>query len=345
MSGMRVGFEARWRDWAELLDRPPAAEWVLGRDPGCDVQINHASVAPAHAQVILRRGRFILMAQGPHTVRVGSTEIRAPVVLGSGEAFSLGEVEVRVGEVLGPTRAEVEGAAGPVLREWAPQGGLRCFERRGGGEAYWATEGPQGPSLTPLADGALWTRDLPAGVRLASVMHRLEDGSLGLPAEVAVVLIAELGRVLRSHQRTAGPHGGLSPQTVHVGQGGQVALLAAHPGQPVDEAYVSPERRFGGPASRSDDAFCFASLGIALLRACQGPAPTWAPLSALLQSDPARRSVDVVGAAGQVRAAAQACGLDPSAQHLARVARLLCAERVQPLLRAGISDASGRPDG
>ncbi len=331
MRAMRVAVQVAWRHAVERAELHPAEAWSIGRDRSCSVVVDHPSVAAHHAQVILRRGRFIVCPRGPLSIRHAGTEIRAPVALNAQDEFQLGDITVSLFEPTGPTWAELRPILGPVQREWSTGADLRIFDLGGGLEGYAAALAPSQTHTQAVASAQVWRGDLKPGVRLRAIMRRMEDDSLKLLPEVAVALIGQIGTVLQRLHET-GPVGGVGPDTVHLGQDGQVQLLRAGPCGPQDEAYQSPERRLGGPVSRHDDAYAFASLGIRLLRLCGGPDEAWSALSPLLQSAPQRRSLGLQQAAVQVRRLAEGGGLDATAAHLARAVRLIWAQRGPVLL-------------
>lgn len=331
MLSMRVGVQVASRDVVERAELPPAEAWSIGRDRSCSIVVDHASVSPQHAQVILRRGRFIVCPRGPLSIRHRGAEIRAPVALHAQDEFRLGDISVSLYTPTGPTWAELQPILGPVRREWRTGAALRIFDLGGGLEGYSAPEAPSQVQAQPLGAVHVWRSDLRPGVRLRAVLRRMEDGSLKLLPEVAVALIGQIGHVLQG-LHAQGPVGGIGPDTVHLCQDGQVQLFNAGPCGPQDEAYQSPERRLGGPVSRQDDAFAYGSLGIRLLRLCGGPDEAWSALSPLLQSAPQRRSLALQQAAEDVRRLAEGGGLDATAAHLARAVRVVWAERGPVLL-------------
>lgn len=328
---MGLGLSAAWRDWAERLDLA-GTEWTLGSHPGCDVRVRHPSVAAEHAQVLLRRDRCLVRPAGAASVLVDDQPIRAPVALAPGQVFRLGDVDLRVDPQPGPPRAQIADVVGALVREWGARGGVRRFEAADGAELCWAESPPPRGPAWPVGGGFAWTFAVPPGVRLRSLLARLDGGAIALPGEVAVVVVAQLGAAVTAFHRAYGPHGSVGADAVALGLGGEVALVPPGPGAPPEEAFMSPERRFGAAPTRPDDAFAFASLGVRLLRVCGAPPAAWAPLTPLLQSDPRRRSVDVKGASAALRARAEAHGLDATARHVARPVKLLAAERAAPLL-------------
>ncbi len=305
--------------------------WSLGSSSACDIQIAHHSVAPIHAELTLRRGRFLLRGTATGRVARAGARLQGPVVMAFGEGFQPGAVTVEVRTQPGPPIADLKPHAGRLGR-LSTDRPFRCYDAEHG-EVCWAPYAPPGVVGLGVGSGQIWYQPFPEGVRLKALLDRLQDASLGPPAELAVVFVAELGRGLVAHHKIFGPHGSLGPQSVHLGVRGEVSLMPA----PLDIgpaiAWMSPERAHGGPPSLGDDAFAFASLSMNLLRACGAPTGIWGPLSRLLQVDPGRRNADIMAVVGHVRARAEAAGLDASAQHLARVVRLLAADQRELLLR------------
>lgn len=340
----RVRFRAAGRDRVEQLE-VEGAQWSLGSGPEATVRVHHRAVAPLHAEVLLRRDRFIVRPAGHGTVAVDGHPIRAPRVLAPGETFTLGDLALSVTPAPGPPIAVLaEGAAREL--DWPEPG--RRFLLAAGGELAWAPADPTwatameagaaaGPGLAEAAfvGAGRWREALPPGVRLAELMARLAWGDLGLPPEVAVAVLGQLAEALTTLHAGFGPHGALTPDFIHLGERGQVLVVRPPPGLRAPEPWLSPEGRFGAAPSVEDDAFALASLGVSLLRATGAPSEAYAPLTPLLQSDPGRRATDLQAATETLRRRVEGAGLDATAAHLARPVRLLLGERTQPLLTRG----------
>jgi hypothetical protein len=339
----RVRFRAAGRDRVEHLE-VEGSEWAVGA--GAEAAVRLAWGPPVAAEVLVRRGQYILRPAGPAAVTVEGAPVRAPRVLAPEEAFVVGALSLSLAPVAGPPVQDLAALLGPFERELAWPGPGRRFALRAGGEAGWAPGegaapvGAAGPGLAearavPGLGGAGWLEALPPGVRLAELLARLEYGDVGLPPEVAVALIGQLSLALATLHAAFGPHGALTPGFIHLGAQGQVFVVRPPPGARAEEPWLSPEGRFGAGPSVADDAFALASLGVKLLLATGAPAEALAPLTPLLQSDPERRATDLEAATWALRRRVEGAGLDATAAHLARPVRLLLAERSKPLLSWG----------
>lgn len=345
MTGARLRAACRGR--VEIVE-VSGTQWRVGAGGDVDVRLGHASVAEHHADLLERRGRYVVRPAPRARVVVDGEIAGAPFVLDPTRGCQLGEVTLDVAPPAPETeaiRAHLRGEA----RELAPGRAGRRF-RDEAGEVCWmpaadpawsarfarALDGApglaeaDGPWAT--AGGWTWRERLPEGVRLAALWSRLEAGALRLPPEAAVALIGQLGDALDALHTRFGPHGGLSPEAVHLGARGEVRLVRPGPGAALVSGWTAPERRTGGPASAADDAFALASLAVTLLSRCGASTEAWAPFTACLQSDPERRALDARAAAEACRARAEAQGLDPTSVHLGRAVRLLVAERRNPLI-------------
>lgn len=305
-------------------------DWHLGSSSSCDIQLAHPSVVAQHAQLMLRRGRFLLRGTSSGTVARSGDRVQGPVVLAQSDSCQLGAVTIRVASQAGPRLAQLAALTGDLGRQRG-QSRLRSYAAESG-EVYWAPCAPRGVVGLAVGEGQLWHQPMPTGVRLQALLNRVQDESLRLPGELAVVFVSQLAAALSRYHRAHGAHGAVGPSLIHLGTNGSVCLVAAPIELGPDPGWLSPERAYGSGASRQDDAFTFASLSMHLLRICQTPTHTWGPLTRLLQVDPARRALDVTEAAAEVRARSEALGLDPTAQHLARAVRLLAAEQRDLLL-------------
>jgi pSer/pThr/pTyr-binding forkhead associated (FHA) protein len=87
----------------------PAGETILGRDPGCGIWINVASVSGRHARIVVRgRTAGIEDLQSTNGTFVGGARIRERVNLRDGDIVRLGEVAVTFGASGGRVVARTE---------------------------------------------------------------------------------------------------------------------------------------------------------------------------------------------------------------------------------------------
>jgi len=89
------------RFWVVVNDKTvvlPAGETVIGRDPGCGVWVNVASVSGRHARIVVRgRAATIEDLQSTNGTFVRGARIRDRVDLHDGDVVRLGEVPITFG--------------------------------------------------------------------------------------------------------------------------------------------------------------------------------------------------------------------------------------------------------
>ncbi|MCK6546850.1 FHA domain-containing protein kinase [Myxococcota bacterium] len=363
---VRVRVEYRGRVELHEVEGPDVE---LGRDRRADVVLHHESVAPRHARLMLRRGRLILADLG--LAKQGTTRGRerlfAPVALAEGEPFGVGEVSLAAWSVApgdeGLSQRSIETSSVGVELESADPGARRYRVqlddgaraelaiarpelRRVDAEAWLAKARATGPGrppqLVPLAWWGVHERSpylierLPEGLRLAQLLDGVARGALTLPLEAVVVIIAQLAEAVAAFEQTWGVHGSLDPRMVHLGLEGAVVLLRPGPlatsPRAIEDAYLAPERRFGLPPTPSSDAFALGVLGKAVLgRRRDCPVRLRALCYWLAHVTPTSRPRDLTAIAAELRDAAQAASLDPTAGHVARAVRLLAPNLVRPL--------------
>jgi len=103
---------AEARFWVVVGDRTvvlPAGETILGRDPGCGVWVNVASVSGRHARIVVRgRTASIEDLQSTNGTFVRDARIRDRVDLRDGDTIRLGEVPLTFGASGSRTVARTE---------------------------------------------------------------------------------------------------------------------------------------------------------------------------------------------------------------------------------------------
>ena len=87
----------------------PAGETIVGRDPGCGVWVNVASVSGRHARIVIRgRTAAIEDLQSTNGTFVRGARIRERVDLRDGDTIALGEVPMTFGAAGGRVMARTE---------------------------------------------------------------------------------------------------------------------------------------------------------------------------------------------------------------------------------------------
>jgi DNA-binding winged helix-turn-helix (wHTH) protein len=103
---------AEARFWVVAGDRTvvlPAGETILGRDPGCGIWVNVASVSGRHARIVVRgRTASIEDLQSTNGTFVRDARIRDRVDLRDGDTIRLGEVPLTFGASGSRTVARTE---------------------------------------------------------------------------------------------------------------------------------------------------------------------------------------------------------------------------------------------
>lgn len=349
----------------------------LGRDPRADVVLHHDSVAPRHARLVLRRGRLILADLGlaKQGTSRGRERLLAPVALQPGERFGVGEVSLAAWPVVrgdeGLSGRRVEASVVSAELESADPGARRYRAVLDDGapaelvvarpdlplaaaEAWLARARGTGPGrpphVAPLAGWGVHDRSpylierLPEGLRLAQVLEGVERGTVTLPLEAIVVVIAQLAEAVAAFESTWGVHGALDPRAVHLGLDGGVVLLRPGPlamgPRAIDDGCLAPERRFGEPPETASDAFSLGVLGKSVLaRRRDCPVRIRALCYWLAHVEPTSRPKDLTAVAAELRDAAQAASLDPTAGHVGRVVRLLAPNMARPLCTVRVPSA------
>lgn len=331
---LRLRLECRGRvEFFEL----PGPDVVLGRSEDVDLRIEHPSIAPKHAKVLVRRDRLIVTELGG-VVGVDGERLYAPVTVEPGKPVRLGDLAMSawprseaspIGRTLAGATigAEIDPVTSCTRRFEAWREGVRSEVTLLEAEVSddersawhrWIEQSGQGE----LLPGGGLLEPVPAGVRLSEVLAAADAGRVGLSLEVAVVVARRLAEELVRLHASAGPHAGLIPAAVQLGLDGRVVLRMPGP-RPTDprvhRAYCSPARRMNLVPSVADDAYALA----AVVRRLSGGALDRAvdPFSEVRT----RRAFREAGEA--LRAGTDALGLDPSQAHVARIARLLAPER------------------
>jgi hypothetical protein len=303
----RLRLRARWRDRAELHELP-GPDVIVGSDPSCDLVLDHRSVAPNHAKVLLRRGRVIVadLGRAPTGVTRGIDRLSAPVTLNAGDEVGIGEISLSgfVDEQgpEDPTGFESTALVGSVEID-SPDPETRRFRGRfedRPGELLaigprldvgsWLARAQRLATINAV-DDRIWTafQPLTPGLRLERLLLAVGEGRLALPAEALVVAAVLPGPIDDFRD-------------------------------PRQEAFLAPERRYGQPPTIAADRYG-AGLIARHLVADLGLADD--ALSAFLAEEPADRPTDPRAIADALLARAHAQGLDPTGHHLGRVVQLL----------------------
>ncbi len=352
-----------------------ADDVLLGSGDTADLVIDHRTVAPRHARLLVRRGRLVLVDVGGSGkgVRVGDKTISAPVVLERNQAFELGDVEVSAWIDDEPSLVDERVANHEVLceidsidsctrryRVRSPAGELAEMSVLGRGlgpeliDAWYgrshAASGAGGPHLTAiLAHGAIRERpylieSVPAGVRAAPLLRAVSQSGLRVPAEAVVAIGAQAASAAMANYRSWGPHGAIEPRAIQLGVDGSVTLLRPGPrpqgfDDPVRRPYLSPRRRHGTEAALADDAWSVGRLIADLLGPVlrdDWPRGLAGTLASLSDEAPATRAAALEGVADELIARAHDAGLDPSTRHVGAVARLLAPSVERQLARRNV---------
>ena len=100
------------RFWLVIGDKTlmlPPGETILGRDPGCGIWVNVASVSGRHARIVIRgRTAAIEDLQSTNGTFVRGARIRTRVDLRDGDVVHLGEVPITFGTAGGRMVARTE---------------------------------------------------------------------------------------------------------------------------------------------------------------------------------------------------------------------------------------------
>jgi pSer/pThr/pTyr-binding forkhead associated (FHA) protein len=377
---MLVRFRIECRGRVELHEIEKD-EIDIGRSASCDLTIDHATIAPRHARVLVRRGRLILADLGK--TKIGTTRGRhrvvAPVALGPSETFGLGDVKIAASLVDDSLRsfvgmrilegalvAELETSDRAVRRyrvaltdgdtgelalidEGEAETGLAWFERTRSSRSF----SPHLPELLGLGrfdNRPYLVERVRKGIRLASLLDGIARDTVQPPIETLIATIALVARSVAAMNSAWGPHGAIDPRRVQLGLDGSVLLLrpGPHPSEvgTVADAYVAPERRICSQPTVPGDAFALGVLGKTILhRRSDCPTRIRAICYWLAHVDPARRPRDLEQVAGELQRAAQTAGLDPTFGHVARVARLLSPNLNRPLCTVSRAGADVEPPG
>jgi len=98
-----------WLAIGEKTVMLPAGETIVGRDPGCGVWVNVASVSGRHARIVIRgRTAAIEDLQSTNGTFVRGARIRERVDLRDGDTIALGEVAMTFGAAGGRVMARTE---------------------------------------------------------------------------------------------------------------------------------------------------------------------------------------------------------------------------------------------
>jgi hypothetical protein len=166
---------------------------------------------------------------------------------------------------------------------------------------------------------------VPAGIRLATLIHFLESDRLAVSRELALAVLRRLSESLAFHHDAVGAHGGLVPDAVQLTLDGDVLLLRSgpRPSDPIrDVRWCSEMRRMNLPRTLGDDAFALAQIGAALGGSAIG--------DELARPEDIRTRADFTEWTSRLVALSNRWRVDPSAAHVARVVRLLT-DRGRPL--------------
>jgi hypothetical protein len=295
--------------------------WV-GADGDCDVRLEGRTVLARHASLHERRGEAIVTACGSARVVVRGEVIRAPVVVTGERDVGIAGYALRVAVVpddrsswvgrdteVGRVVAEMGDRERGVRRYLTADGDWEIAEPLGAaGPSWWRRVEAAYPDGRALEGGA-FAAPRPAGRSAAELMYAVERGWLRLPAEALVVVAV---RVLEDLERWGGVHGGVWPERVALGRRGEVRLLPPGPDPeplaPLTDAFSSPARRLKGAESPADDRFALRTLLERLDPS--GRRPAW--LDPALAEGPF-----------SILEHASRASLDATAQHVARVVRVL----------------------
>lgn len=328
MSGIRV--RLTWRGRSELVALP-GPDVVVGSDPGCELVIDHRSVAGRHARLLLRRGRVIVadLGQSPTGITQGPDRLHAPVTLGPGQRVGVGDLslEAWVGPPLSLGLDTEVDCPDPGLRRFAirvegQHGELLALEPGVDPGPWWARAQA---TVTPVGEQLF--EPLPLGLRLERLLSALDEGRVALPAEAYLVLAVGILSAFGPLHRHYGPHGLIDPRRIQLGLDGAVKLTLPGPvdhfRDPAQARFLAPERRYGLPKSHAADVYALGAL-LQTLRESGAHFPGWEGFGpALLAEAPEERPTDLQPAIEALRQGAHAQGWDPAAHHLARAVRLV----------------------
>jgi FHA domain-containing protein len=363
---MLVRFRIECRGRIELRE-VSKRDVEIGRDPDCDLSIEHATIAPRHARILVRRGRLILADLG--RAKMGTTRRRqrvtAPIALDPGEMFRLGDVSISatlatdldrsfvgreigegrlVSEIESPDRGarryrialrdRGEGEVAVLDREFS-DGASEPWLARARGSDRRSPHLPRLLGCSALEGRPYLVEETPKGIRLSSLLEGVGRGTVQLPIEATVAAIALIAESVAEMNAAWGPHGAIDPRRVQLGLDGSALLLRPGPfigdlGATPDE-YVAPERRVAVEPTTAGDAFSLGVLGKSILhRRPDCPMKIRAICYWLAHANPSRRPSDLKEVAREFQRAAQSAGLDPTFGHVARVARLLAPNLSRP---------------
>ncbi|MFO0726925.1 MAG: serine/threonine-protein kinase [Myxococcota bacterium] len=367
MASIRVSLAASPRAEVHQLE---GSMITLGSGPLADLMLPHSSIQPVHARLLLRRGRLLLVgtASGARAVRVGTRPVYAPVVLGEGASFGLGDLELSA-TLAQPLFLPMAGRTvlGQALEVERPtDGGIRRFSLVGSEaelivsveparrlEAWLSAQqrpADTGRRFAPLAaigevEGhAAMIEALPASVRLARAFEEAEAGHLSIPLPSRLHILGELLAAVGLHHERIGAHGAVDPEHVALATDGTVLLLRSGPEPRAARRTLAPERRRGGRPSKAADVWSLGRIAADLWHDAEGLADLKKRMLRLSRAEPERRPLDLLALSEEVHAASVRLGLDPSTGHTARLARLLYAPpRAFGRARASKLDAESSP--
>lgn len=339
----------------------------IGRDPSCQLSVDHTSLAQHHARILIRRNRLILTDLGQAktgTSRSGE-RVLAPVALADGEAFTLGDVEfsARLVDVRDRGLRGRSFSFGTVVAELESEDlRVRRYELRTREDTRaelvvvqpevsielahaWASRmsstSREQPHLAPLLgcetiDGRpAIIEAVPAGLRASQLIEAAQNGLIGVPVEAMIVVLAHLADAVAALGTAIGAHGAIDPASVQLGIDGSISLLRPGPcpdDRSLKDELVAPERRFTFEATPAGDAFALGKIGALLLSLTEGCPPRMRAICAwLAHAEPRRRPADLSTLASELRSAAMKDGLDPTFAHVARAVRALIPSRSKPL--------------
>lgn len=338
---LRVSVQAFGRsEWHER----PLHDLTLGRSPDCDLCLDDSSVADRHVKVLLRRGKLVAVDLGtaPRGTVMAGRRLDAPVVVLEGAALQIGEVKVAF-EVL----PEDEG--GPVGRDFEEFGrvsdelpagvfGIRRFQLPNQREMSWSLRSvPEnawqerlGPAWRYEA-GAHFTRvpcfgrwrnktclveEVPAGVRLSTLVAAESSGCLEAPLAARALIAAHLAQAMSALHGQGRVYGHLTAEAVHLTRTGVAMVLAPGPAEaPSDYHGASAARRHGCSPKIEDDRVALANLATRELRLTDSPRGLEMILGWAGRADAALDAVDVLQRFGTE--------VDPSTAGLASLVRIL----------------------
>lgn len=342
----------------------------IGRDSSCQLIVDHPSVAPHHARILVRRNRMILTDLGQAktgTSRDGE-RVLAPIALTDGSTFLLGDVSIRAQLVSARDRGlsgrtvRLEGAELEVSRELEsvdPE--VRRYELEHLGKRLelaviertvpseralrWVQRMKKSAALVPHLAPLLGHAELdgqqaifeaaPSGLRASTLIEAIEANVVGVPVEAMIVVLAHLADAVAAIGDAIGAHGAVDPRFVQLGTDGSISLLRPGPNpdeRSLPDELVAPERRFFFEPTPAGDAFALGKIGATLLRLSgQSPARLRAICAWLAHADAEHRPKDLRTLSAELRSAAMKDGLDPTYGHVARAVRAIAPQRMKPL--------------